>query len=107
MSRSRAPQPEVPGPGEVFVYRDGNFESFVWRLREACPDVAKIGAKKTISSIRVGPNTECVIYDDPNFTGKAFTVSKNSPSLGDWNDKVTPMLVLLFGSLCCVGRGRV
>lgn len=40
----RAPQHDAPHPGEVFVYRDANFEGYVWRLKESCPDVAKIGA---------------------------------------------------------------
>lgn len=78
----------VPGPGEVFVYRDAQFESFVWRLKEACPDVSKIGAKGAISSIRVGPGTEAVLYTEANFSGKVLTVSKNMASLGDFNDKV-------------------
>ena len=91
---ARAPAPETPGPGEVYVYRDGNFESFVWRLKESHPDVSKLGARRTISSVRLGPGTEAVLYDDVNYSGKVQTISKNSPSIGDFNDKVHPALTL-------------
>lgn len=72
----------------MYLYRDSNFEAFVWRANQPIPDLAKIGAKSAISSVRVGPGTEAIFYNEPNFSGKVLTVSKNMASLGDWNDKV-------------------
>jgi len=87
------PLPKTPGPGEVYVYRDSNFQSFVWRLKDSVSDLNSIGAKKVISSIRVGPNTQCVLYNDPNFGGKAFPVERDAATLGDWNDKAISIKV--------------
>jgi len=87
------PLPKVPGPGEVYIYRDAEFQSFVWRLKDSVPDLNTIGARKTISSIRVGPGTQCVLYDDKNYAGKAFPVERDASHLGDWNDKAISIKV--------------
>lgn len=81
------PLPKTPGPGEVYVYRDSFFQSFAWRLKDSVADLNSIGAKKTVSSVKVGPNTQCVLYDSTNFGGKAFPVDRDAAQLGDWNDK--------------------
>lgn len=87
-SSLRAPHPHDPHPGEVYAYRDGNFESYVWRIKESCPDVSKIGAKGAISSIKLAPGTECLLYNEANYKGKCVTVSHSQPGLKDFNDKV-------------------
>eukprot|EP01085_Mycamoeba_gemmipara_P000719 Mycagemm_TRINITY_DN10368_c5_g6::TRINITY_DN10368_c5_g6_i1::g.719::m.719 type:complete len:186 gc:universal TRINITY_DN10368_c5_g6_i1:117-674(+) len=88
-----APHPHDPHPGEVYAYRDGNFESFVWRIKESCPDVAKIGAKGAISSIKLPPGTECLLYNETNYKGKCVTISHSSPSLKDFNDKTASIKI--------------
>lgn len=86
--------PPVPQPGEVYLYRDGNFESFVWRLNHDLANVKDIGAEKKISSVRVGPGNEVLLYNEPGFKGKVMTVSGGVANLGDFNDKVASVKIM-------------
>ena len=37
---------------------------------------------------------EIVIYSDVNYSGNSFRTNVNSPSLNDWNDKISSIVVV-------------
>lgn len=76
------------------MYRDANFEAFVWRINKDCSDVKTLGAKGKISSVRVGPGNEALLFNEPEYKGKVMTAAGNLMSLGDFNDKVASVKIM-------------
>lgn len=87
------PFPRSPGPGEVYIYRDSQFQSHVWRINDSIPNLGTLGAKKMISSVKLGPNTQCVLYDSPNYSGKALHLERDADRLGDFNDEAVSIKI--------------
>ncbi len=67
----------------MYLYREPNFQGFVWRTNAELADMSKLNpsAKDAVSSVRVGAGIEAILYDKPNFQGKVFTASKDTPQL--------------------------
>lgn len=85
--------PLSPGPGEVYLYRDSRYQSYVWRIKDSIPNLNVLNARKVISSVKVGPNTKCVLYSETNYGGNTLIVERDTERLGDWNDTAVSVKV--------------
>lgn len=54
---------------------------------------AASGAKGAISSLKVGPGTEVVLYKEANYKGSTTTCSRHMSGLGDFNDKTASIKI--------------
>ncbi len=82
-----------PGDGVCF-YRDENYrgENFCVSSNES---VRNIGDRynDSISSIRVFGRAQVTVYDNESFNGSRQTISRDTPNLGAWGDRITSFQV--------------
>ena len=76
-----APQPDVPGEGEVVLFENCDFSGRYKKF--GMGNVAFVGNdfNKITSSIKIGPYTSVTIYDTANFSGKSLNWKNESGSV--------------------------
>ena len=74
-----ADEPNIPNAGEVVLFNDINFGGPYKKFTVG--DVSYVGDdfNNITNSIKIGPYTSLVIYDENNFGGKSLSWKNNSP----------------------------
>jgi hypothetical protein len=83
---------------ELILYTDANYKGQSATLLPgtyATMAQANGFPEKALSSIQIPPGYRVVIYDQPNFRGKSYTLtaSRSSFSLSSWNDRAASIAV--------------
>lgn len=88
----------VPVPSELILYTDAGYKGQSATLLPgtyATMAEANGFPEKALSSIQIPPGYRVVLYDQPNFRGKSYTMtaSRSSFTLTNWNDRAMSIAV--------------
>ena len=98
----------LPPPSEgIVLYEHPNFEGHSIQLLSDQEDLESIAGPcdpshwdDCASSVRVAPGWRAIVYEDPDYKGKAFTVTsdigdlEHSPDPTNWDDKISSIRLL-------------
>lgn len=94
ISPAAAPHdPNSPGPGEVWLYKDGKYFGQCWKLQDNNPHFEK-GMKKEISSMKLGPGVLAILYSDVDYKGSSIEFNADAFTFGSWNDRASSLKIV-------------
>ncbi len=66
-------------PGEVALYSETDYQGAVRIIRSDIADLQGIGFDDVVKSVKVGPGTGVILFEDPEFGGESQTVFTDLP----------------------------
>ena len=83
---------EPAGTAKVIVYSDADYQGWSKEISPGTYNYSFIG-NDSISSVIVPPGYRVTLYEDGSYKGKSVELTKDTPNLGDFNDRASAIIV--------------